>query len=311
MPVRIRPAVAALPAYKPGRPAPAGSTGPAYKLSSNENPYPPLPGVLAATEAAVAQMNRYPDMANTAMTAARRRPAGRRPGAAGLRHRLGRRALPPAARPSASPATRWSSPGAASRPTRSRSRSPGPRRSGAAGPGRGARPRRHAGGDHPGHPRRHALHAQQPHRSGDRARRRRCLPRRGARATSWWWSTRRTSSSSTTRAAVRGLELLRDRPNVVVLRTFSKAYGLAGFRVGYCVAEPALAAAVRAVSLPFGVSVAAQAAVLASPGGRAGTAGAGRRAGRARGRPARRPARRSASTCPTPRATSSGCPPGR
>jgi histidinol-phosphate aminotransferase len=50
----------------------------------------------------------------------------------------------------------------------------------------------------------------------------------------------------------------------VVLRTFSKAYGLAGFRVGYCVAEPRLAEAVRAVSLPFGISVAAQAAVLAS-----------------------------------------------
>ena len=64
--------------------------------------------------------------------------------------------------------------------------------------------------------------------------------------------------------AVRGLELLRSRPNVVVLRTFSKAYGLAGFRVGYCVAEPGLAAAVRAVSLPFGVSVPAQAAVVAS-----------------------------------------------
>ena len=41
-----------------------------YKLSSNENPFPPLPGVLEATSQAVAQMNRYPDMANTAMTAA-------------------------------------------------------------------------------------------------------------------------------------------------------------------------------------------------------------------------------------------------
>jgi histidinol-phosphate aminotransferase len=64
--------------------------------------------------------------------------------------------------------------------------------------------------------------------------------------------------------AVRGLETLVGRPNVVVLRTFSKAYGLAGFRVGYCVAEPRLASAVRAVSLPFGISVAAQAAVVAS-----------------------------------------------
>jgi histidinol-phosphate aminotransferase len=64
--------------------------------------------------------------------------------------------------------------------------------------------------------------------------------------------------------ATRGLEVLADRPNVAVLRTFSKAYGLAGFRVGYCVAAPAVATAVRSVSLPFGVSLPAQAAVLAS-----------------------------------------------
>src|SRR4030095_7543207 len=63
---------------------------------------------------------------------------------------------------------------------------------------------------------------------------------------------------------LRGLEAMSGRPNVVVLRSFSKAYGLAGFRVGYCVAEADLAAAVRAVSLPFGVSLAAQAAVIAS-----------------------------------------------
>ena len=63
---------------------------------------------------------------------------------------------------------------------------------------------------------------------------------------------------------VRGLDLVAERPNVVVLRTFSKAYGLAGFRVGYCVAPPEIAAAVRAVALPFGVSVPAQAAVVAS-----------------------------------------------
>jgi histidinol-phosphate aminotransferase len=53
-------------------------------------------------------------------------------------------------------------------------------------------------------------------------------------------------------------------PNVIVTRTFSKAYGLAGFRVGYAVAQPPLAAALRAVSLPFGVSHVAQAAAIAS-----------------------------------------------
>jgi histidinol-phosphate aminotransferase len=64
--------------------------------------------------------------------------------------------------------------------------------------------------------------------------------------------------------ATRGLDVLAGRPNVAVLRTFSKAYGLAGFRVGFCVTQPELAAAVRAVSLPFGVSLPAQAAVSAS-----------------------------------------------
>ncbi len=63
---------------------------------------------------------------------------------------------------------------------------------------------------------------------------------------------------------VDGLALLRDHRNVVLLRTFSKAYGLAGLRVGYAVAAPEVAGALRAVSLPFGVSSVAQAAAVAS-----------------------------------------------
>ena len=50
----------------------------------------------------------------------------------------------------------------------------------------------------------------------------------------------------------------------MLTRTFSKAYGLAGFRVGYAVAPAPLAGALRAVSLPFGVSSVAQAAAIAS-----------------------------------------------
>ena len=61
-----------------------------------------------------------------------------------------------------------------------------------------------------------------------------------------------------------GLALLGDRPNVAVLRTFSKAYGLAGLRVGYCVAPPRIAAHVRRTQVPFSVSALAQrAAVIA------------------------------------------------
>ena len=48
------------------------------------------------------------------------------------------------------------------------------------------------------------------------------------------------------------------------MRTFAKAYGLAGFRVGYVVASAEIASAVRACSLPFGVSSIAQAAAVAS-----------------------------------------------
>jgi histidinol-phosphate aminotransferase len=54
------------------------------------------------------------------------------------------------------------------------------------------------------------------------------------------------------------------RDNLAVLRTFSKAYGLAGLRVGYCVAPEPVATALRTVSVPFSVNSLAQAAALAS-----------------------------------------------
>ncbi|QIG39022.1 aminotransferase class I/II-fold pyridoxal phosphate-dependent enzyme [Microbacterium sp. 4R-513] len=59
-PVRIRPEIAALPPYKQGTQAGPG----AYKLSSNENPFDPLPGVLEAVQGATA-LNRYPDATAT------------------------------------------------------------------------------------------------------------------------------------------------------------------------------------------------------------------------------------------------------
>ncbi|MGL5909852.1 MAG: histidinol-phosphate transaminase, partial [Phycicoccus sp.] len=61
-----------------------------------------------------------------------------------------------------------------------------------------------------------------------------------------------------------GLTLRDGRDNVVVLRTFSKAYGLAGLRVGYAVAVPELAAALRKVQIAFSVNALAQAAAIAS-----------------------------------------------
>ncbi|HEX6354391.1 histidinol-phosphate transaminase [Actinophytocola sp.] len=55
-----------------------------------------------------------------------------------------------------------------------------------------------------------------------------------------------------------------DRQNVAVLRTFSKAYALAGIRLGYLVADPAIAAGIRKVGIPFSVNKIAQAAGMAA-----------------------------------------------
>lgn len=61
-----------------------------------------------------------------------------------------------------------------------------------------------------------------------------------------------------------GLTTYADRPNVLVLRTFSKAWGLAGLRVGFLVAQPEVAGAVRKVLTPFSTNLIAQAAALAA-----------------------------------------------
>jgi histidinol-phosphate aminotransferase len=53
-------------------------------------------------------------------------------------------------------------------------------------------------------------------------------------------------------------------PNVVVLRTFSKAYGLAGLRIGYGFCAPALARRLWAMQSPFGVGITGLVAVAAS-----------------------------------------------
>ncbi|HEU4347103.1 MAG TPA: histidinol-phosphate transaminase [Actinoplanes sp.] len=60
------------------------------------------------------------------------------------------------------------------------------------------------------------------------------------------------------------IETYGNRPNVVVLRTLSKAWGLAGLRVGFLVGQPEVAAAVRKVVTPFSTSLVAQAAALAA-----------------------------------------------
>jgi histidinol-phosphate aminotransferase len=58
--------------------------------------------------------------------------------------------------------------------------------------------------------------------------------------------------------------LVRAHRNVVVLRTFSKAYGLAGLRVGYAVADPDIVTALGKVYVPFSATSISQAAAIAS-----------------------------------------------
>ena len=266
MPLTIRPAIATLPVYKPGKPAPLGPGGVSYKLSSNENPFPPLPGVIEAAEIACAQMNRYPDLGNVAISEAVAGTLGVRieqiafgTGSVGVLFHL----LAALCEAGDEVVYAWRSFEAYPIATQiSRAASvqvP-------LGPG--------------------ATHDLQAMRAAITDRTRAvllCTPNNPTGPALSHDAVAEFVASIPDHIAVvideaylefvtdpevvRPLELLADHPHVVVLRTFSKAYGLAGFRVGYCVAaDPAISNAVRAVSLPFGVSVAAQAAVLASLG---------------------------------------------
>jgi histidinol-phosphate aminotransferase len=267
MPVPLRPAVTGLPAYVAGRPAPSRPDLVTYKMSSNENPFPPLPGVLEAVALASASMNRYPDIANTLMADALGARLGVDPGrlafgtgSVGVLYHL----LQAVCGPGDEVVHAW--------------------RSFEAYPIAvlltGARWVGVPLDDSPGHDAEHDLDAMLAAVGPATRAVLLCSPNNPTGP-----ALRHDDVVAfveavpddvlivvdeayvefvTDPAAVRGLEVAQGRDNVVVLRTFSKAYGLAGFRVGYCVAEPRLAQAVRSVALPFGVSLPAQAAVLAS-----------------------------------------------
>ncbi|MGI8459306.1 MAG: histidinol-phosphate transaminase [Propionibacteriaceae bacterium] len=263
MSLRVRAAVAQLPSYVPGRPAPVAPGLTTYKLSSNENPFPPLPGVLAAVAESCLQMNRYPDMANTAVLEA----LSQRFGLPVDRFGLGTGSvavlyhlIQTVCDPGDEVVHAWRSFEAYPIAVRVSGAVPVPV---PLGPG--------------------AVHDLGAMRAAVTARTKivlLCSPNNPTGPALRHDDVVEFLDSLPDDVLVvldeayvefvddpdvaRGLELLDGRPNVALLRTFSKAYGLAGFRVGFCIAEPGLIAGVRAVSLPFGVSIPAQTAVIAS-----------------------------------------------
>ncbi|MFI2469765.1 histidinol-phosphate transaminase [Streptomyces globisporus] len=259
---KLRAELDGVPAYVPGKPAAAG--GPvAYKLSSNENPYPPLPGVLESALAAAGNFNRYPDMACT-----------------GLMNELAERFGVPLAHL----ATGTGSVGVAQQLLQATS-GPGDEviyawRSFEAYPiitqvsGATSVKVPLTEGDV------HDLDAMaeaitdrtrlifvcNPNNPTGTVVRRGELERFLDRVPSDVLVVLDEAYKEFIRDAdvPDGIEIYRDQPNVAVLRTFSKAYGLAGLRVGFAVAHEPVAAALRKTAVPFGVSQLAQDAAVAS-----------------------------------------------
>jgi histidinol-phosphate aminotransferase len=256
---RLRAALDGVPAYRAGRPAPEG----AFKISSNENPYPPLPSVLAAIESAAGQVNRYPDFASTALVAAL---AGRF-GVPAEHLAVGTGSVAVAQQVVMAAAGEgdevvfpW------------RSFEAYPILVQLSGATSVRVPLTQDGG--------HDLDAMaaavtertrvvfvcNPNNPTGPPVRRAALERFLDAVP----ADVLVVLDEAYREFVRdpdvpdGIALYRDRPSVAVLRTFSKAYGLAGLRVGFAVAHEPVAAALRKTGVPFGVSDLAQAAAVAS-----------------------------------------------
>ncbi|MGW3086047.1 histidinol-phosphate transaminase [Streptomyces sp. NPDC001108] len=259
---KLRAELDGVPAYVPGKPAAAG--GPvAFKLSSNENPYPPLPGVMESALAAAAHFNRYPDMACT-----------------GLMNELSERFGVPLSHL----ATGTGSVGVAQQLLQATS-GPGDEviyawRSFEAYPIitqiSGATSVKVPLNDGDVHDldamadaitgRTRMIFVCNPNNPTGTVVRREQLERFLDRVP----GDVLVVLDEAYREFIRdvevpdGIEIYRDRPNVAVLRTFSKAYGLAGLRVGFAVAHEPVAAALRKTAVPFGVSQLAQDAAVAS-----------------------------------------------
>ncbi|MEP7737539.1 histidinol-phosphate transaminase [Nocardioides sp. 31GB23] len=260
---RPRSHIADIPAYVPGKPPTPRPGLTAYKLSSNENPYPPLPGVVEAATRAVEAMNRYPDMGSRALYEALAERLGvpvedlaAATGSVALIYQL----LQAFCEPGDEVVYAW------------RSFEAYPIAVTAAG-ARSVQVPLRADGHHDLDAmaaaitdRTRVVMVCTPNNPTGPAVSQAELDAFLARVPAHVVAVVDEAYLEFVRMddAVDGLATCRAHPNVVLFRTFSKAYGLAGFRVGYAVAQPEVAGALRAVSLPFGVSAVAQAAAVAS-----------------------------------------------
>ncbi len=264
MTVPIRPEIAALPAYRAGKTPPVGPTGSSFKLSSNENPFPVLPAVLDAIERSAAGVNQYPDPLNTELTQL----LSDRLGVPGAQLCFGTgsvaliyQALQAVCMPGDEVITAW------------RSFEAYPIAIGVSGATHVRVPLT-SGGEHDLDamaaavtPRTKAVLVCTPNNptgpvvsAADFTRFLDAVP-----AGVLVLLDEAYYEFVTDPRAARGEDFF-DRRNVVVLRTFAKAFGLAGLRVGYGVADPRIGDALRATTLPFGVSRVAQAAAVAALG---------------------------------------------
>jgi histidinol-phosphate aminotransferase len=258
--VRIRPSVASLPSYKAGA-RPSGRL--VYKLSSNELPYPPLPGVLAAVENAAADLNRYPRQMPAELVHGIGQLYDVEPGqvavgagaVAVLGHVLaafadgGDRLVYP-----------W------------RSFEAYPILAGVAGAepvpvplGEGGRLDLPALAAAAGDGARAVFLCSPNNPTGPAVGRREFEDFMAAVPPDVLVVLDEAYAEFVTEPdAVDGVRAVADHPNLLSVRTFSKAYGLAGLRVGYAIGRPRLIEAVRAVTTPFAVSSLAELAAIFS-----------------------------------------------
>ncbi|NDZ79303.1 histidinol-phosphate transaminase [Streptomyces sp. SID10853] len=255
---RLRSTLDAVPVYVPGKTAASG-----WKLSSNENPYPPLDGVLEAVTLAAGRMHRYPDLHGTELTnrlaehlAVPAPHIALGTGSSGLLQQLMQIAVDPGDEvvyawrsfESYPIATRLFGAASVEVPLT------GDEAHDLAAMAQAITDRtRLVLVCTPNNPTGKALHRDELERFLDRVPVDVLVVLDEAYV-----------EFNTDPHCADGIELYQERANVVVLRTFSKAYGLAGLRIGYAVAHAPVAEALRKTAVPFGVSTAAQSAALAS-----------------------------------------------